>query len=85
MMGKKVIISNLIKIRKEFFGGLVFRKSDFAIFEINDRTFEFLEMIKMAKCLSEIYDYFKIKYNLDKETFNSMTTLLLEQRIISYE
>jgi hypothetical protein len=83
-MSARVKISDQIQIRKEFFGGLIFRKSDFAVFEINDKTLEYLEMIKISGCIEEICDFFKRKYDIDEKTFNSLTSLLLEHRIIYY-
>ena len=84
-MKTKVKISKSIRIRKEFFGGLVFRKSDFAIFEINDKTLELFELIKESNSLEIAYSHFKKKYNLDKETYDSLTNLLFQQKIIYNE
>jgi hypothetical protein len=81
-METKVKIADLIRIRQEFFGGLIFRKNDLAIFEINDKTYELLDLIEEEKNLEDIFDYFEDKYNVDKTTFNTITDQLFLQRII---
>ena len=78
-------VADNIILRKEFFGGLIFRKKDLAIFEINDKTFELLNLVKELRNLDDVFEHFRSKYQLNRGTFMSITELLLDQHIIVNE
>ena len=71
-----------IVVRKAWFGGLVFRKSDMSVFQVNDATYHVLELIKNANSFNNIYEEIKKDYNLARNNLQELLEVLYANKVI---
>lgn len=71
-----------IVIRKEWFGGLVFKKSDMSVFQVNDATFHVLELIINNFSFDDLLHTIQKNYQLEKKDLQKLLKVLNANKVI---
>ena len=62
-----ISVSDQIVFRKEFFGGLIFKKTDLSIKEINEASYDLLAIVEKKNSIDQIICEYQEKYsNVDR-------------------
>ena len=57
-----ISLSDQIVFRKEFFGGLIFKKADLSIKEINEASYDLLAIVEKENATDQIIFEYQVKY-----------------------
>jgi len=79
----QVSLSDQIVFRREFFGGLIFKKTDLSIKEINEASYDLLAIIEKINSTDQIiYEYKKKYLNVDRTEILSFIQDLKDEGVL---